>query len=130
MACKRGSPLILGIREAPGVRRSSFTRLRDASDTRWRQESIECFIASDASAVIEHTKKCVERRGEGVMLHAVLDAAGKHTEVWALGRIECTGRPGHTGTGLTCWGAARRATLPQPRATPAHAPALEPTPYG
>lgn len=57
VACKRGSPLILGIREAPGVRRSSFTRLRDASDTRWRQESIECFIASDASAVIEHTKK-------------------------------------------------------------------------
>lgn len=59
VACKRGSPLILGIREAPGVRRSSFTRLRDASDTRWRQESIECFIASDASAVIEHTKKVI-----------------------------------------------------------------------
>ncbi|KAG2485969.1 hypothetical protein HYH03_015293 [Edaphochlamys debaryana] len=59
VACKRGSPMILGIREAPGTRRTSFNRLHDAADTKWRHESIECFIASDASAVIEHTKKVI-----------------------------------------------------------------------
>lgn len=51
--------MILGIKEEPGARRASFSRLRDAADTKWRHEAIECFIASDASAVIEHTKRCV-----------------------------------------------------------------------
>lgn len=57
VACKRGSPMILGIREPSEQRRSSFNRLRDADDKKWRQESIECWVASDASAVIEHTKR-------------------------------------------------------------------------
>ncbi|KAG2426550.1 hypothetical protein HXX76_011775 [Chlamydomonas incerta] len=59
VACKRGSPMILGIKEVPGQRRTSFNRLHDASDTKWRREAIECFIASDASAVIEHTKRVI-----------------------------------------------------------------------
>lgn len=61
VACKRGSPLILGIRD-PAVgsaRRTSFNRLRDAGDKKWRSESIECWVASDASAVIEHTKRVI-----------------------------------------------------------------------
>jgi glucosamine--fructose-6-phosphate aminotransferase (isomerizing) len=49
--------MILGIKETPGARRTSFNRLHDAADGKWRTESLECFIASDASAVIEHTKK-------------------------------------------------------------------------
>ncbi|EFJ45967.1 hypothetical protein VOLCADRAFT_105759 [Volvox carteri f. nagariensis] len=59
VACKRGSPMILGIKEEPGARRTSFSRLHDAADTKWRHEAIECFIASDASAVIEHTKRVI-----------------------------------------------------------------------
>ncbi|KXZ56100.1 hypothetical protein GPECTOR_2g982 [Gonium pectorale] len=59
VACKRGSPMILGIKEDANVRRTSFNRLHDARDIKWRQESIECYIASDASAVIEHTKRVI-----------------------------------------------------------------------
>jgi glucosamine--fructose-6-phosphate aminotransferase (isomerizing) len=58
VACKRGSPLILGIREAPD---GSTVRLASVHDESLSHaaESLECFIASDASAVVEHTKKCV-----------------------------------------------------------------------
>ncbi|GLI68179.1 hypothetical protein VaNZ11_012521 [Volvox africanus] len=59
VACKRGSPMLLGIKEEPGARRASFSRLQDAADTKWRREAIECFIASDASAVIEYTKRVI-----------------------------------------------------------------------
>ncbi|KAJ9519758.1 hypothetical protein QJQ45_013440 [Haematococcus lacustris] len=62
VACKRGSPLILGIRDPLGVRRTSFSRIQDATDKKWRSTSIECWVASDASAVVEHTKRlrCVD----------------------------------------------------------------------
>ena len=57
MACKRGSPLILGVRDPGSGRRTSFNRLKEASDKRWRSESMECWLASDASALLEHTKR-------------------------------------------------------------------------
>lgn len=51
VACKRGSPLILGIKEAAGRGRSpSYAR-------RTVDSALECFVASDASAVVEHTKQ-------------------------------------------------------------------------
>uniref|UniRef100_A0A7S0WPK8 glutamine--fructose-6-phosphate transaminase (isomerizing) n=1 Tax=Chlamydomonas leiostraca TaxID=1034604 RepID=A0A7S0WPK8_9CHLO len=59
VACKRGSPLILGIKDALGVRRTSFSRIRDADDKKWRSTNMECWIASDASAVVEHTKRVI-----------------------------------------------------------------------
>lgn len=61
VACKRGSPLILGIRAAPD---GSTTRLASVHDESLSHaaESLECFIASDASAVVEHTKKCARAR--------------------------------------------------------------------
>ena len=40
-----------------GVRRTSFTRIRDAEDKKWRSTAIECWVASDASAVVEHTQR-------------------------------------------------------------------------
>ena len=54
VACKRGSPLILGIKEAVVRRRSSGN---DGSK-RAADSALECFVASDASAVVEHTKQC------------------------------------------------------------------------
>lgn len=57
VACKRGSPLILGVRDPVAGRRTSFNRLREASDKKWRSESMECWLASDASALLEHTKR-------------------------------------------------------------------------
>jgi glucosamine--fructose-6-phosphate aminotransferase (isomerizing) len=84
VACKRGSPMIVGIKEgapprgagsscggaksgggaahangnAVSVTRSaSITRLRDQyNDNHWRGP-LEAWVASDASAVIEHTKR-------------------------------------------------------------------------
>eukprot|EP00884_Botryococcus_braunii_P022432 jgi/Botrbrau1/8873/Bobra.50_2s0029.1 len=53
VACKRGSPLILGLKEAPEWRVSSSPQKRRARAT------LEAFIASDASAMVEHTKKVI-----------------------------------------------------------------------
>ena len=54
VACKRGSPLILGIKNVATRGRSSFNK--DGSK-RAATGALECFIASDASAVVEHTKQ-------------------------------------------------------------------------
>jgi len=62
VACKRGSPMIVGIKEgpaaAPGMARTaSITRLKDQyNDSHW-SAALEAWVASDASAVIEHTKR-------------------------------------------------------------------------
>lgn len=58
VACKRGSPMILGIKEGiSSERRTSFNRLMDALEPRFRSTALECWVASDASAILEHTKK-------------------------------------------------------------------------
>ncbi len=38
-------------------RRNSFNRLKDVAEPHWRSSTLECWVASDASAVVEHTKK-------------------------------------------------------------------------
>lgn len=52
VACKRGSPLILGLKEAPDWRPAS-----SSPQKRRARQTLEAFIASDASAMVEHTKK-------------------------------------------------------------------------
>mmetsp|Transcript_5978 Transcript_5978/g.15895 ORF Transcript_5978/g.15895 Transcript_5978/m.15895 type:complete len:698 (-) Transcript_5978:1845-3938(-) len=59
VACKRGSPLILGIKDPNSLGRGSFSHIRDAGDKKWRSGAIECWLASDASAVVEHTKRVI-----------------------------------------------------------------------
>ena len=56
VACKRGSPLILGVKEQPLRARSSLPR--SPGGMREPGKPLECFLASDASAVVEHTKSC------------------------------------------------------------------------
>lgn len=53
VACKRGSPLLLGIKELP-----SRTPLSSPVRRHLAGDSLEAFIASDASAFVEHTKQC------------------------------------------------------------------------
>lgn len=43
----------------PSPKRFSFHNVHDAGDKRWRSGAIECWLASDASAVVEHTKRRV-----------------------------------------------------------------------
>ncbi len=61
VACKRGSPLILGIKETPvhNLKRTSSSLISDLREIRKRPagEAFEAFVASDASAVVEHTKR-------------------------------------------------------------------------
>jgi glucosamine--fructose-6-phosphate aminotransferase (isomerizing) len=63
VACKRGSPLILGLRTSPvpassgGAGAGAGSNGANGSNKRGAVEGFECFLASDASAVVEHTKK-------------------------------------------------------------------------
>ncbi|CAI9117548.1 OLC1v1018950C1 [Oldenlandia corymbosa var. corymbosa] len=56
IACKRGSPLLLGVKdlEDEGTNGASFS---DAKFLSSNQHPKELFLSSDASAVVEHTKK-------------------------------------------------------------------------
>jgi glucosamine--fructose-6-phosphate aminotransferase (isomerizing) len=60
VACKRGSPMIVGVREGKDghlERAASITRIRDQyAESHW-SKGIEVWVASDASAVVEHTKR-------------------------------------------------------------------------
>ncbi|KAK9805778.1 hypothetical protein WJX73_008652 [Symbiochloris irregularis] len=58
VATKRGSPLIIGIKNAVTRGRSSWGSM-DGSGKRAATGALECFIASDASAVVEHTKQVI-----------------------------------------------------------------------
>lgn len=53
VACKRGSPLLLGVKSPSNSAHSSPQRLVGSLD-----EAFEAFIASDASAFVEHTNQC------------------------------------------------------------------------
>ncbi len=53
VACKRGSPLLLGIKEAEALRPLQSSPMRRPNPG----DSFEAFIASDASAFVEHTKQ-------------------------------------------------------------------------
>jgi len=71
VACKRGSPLILGVVPSPtnitngspkhaslmGVSADSGGGVNPVATKGLRQQGLVCFLASDASAVVEHTKR-------------------------------------------------------------------------
>ena len=59
VACKRGSPMIVGVKEGKGAldRVSSIGHIKERYEKQHWSSGIECWVASDASAVIEHTKR-------------------------------------------------------------------------
>lgn len=78
VAAKRGSPMIVGIKEGQAKksggglthRSASITRLRDQYDESHWRGPLEAWVASDASAVIEHTKRVIVLEDNDV-LHIV-----------------------------------------------------------
>jgi len=58
VACKRGSPLIIGI-SGDTTPLPLIFQVTSSTETGFRAASMECFLASDASAVIEHTNKVI-----------------------------------------------------------------------
>eukprot|EP00967_Tisochrysis_lutea_P030974 scaffold36447_cov18-Tisochrysis_lutea.AAC.3 len=73
LGCKHNSPVVIcGLhdpqsRDPNSLGRGSFSHIRDAGDKKWRSGAIECWLASDASAVVEHTKRCAHAGGFGGM---------------------------------------------------------------
>ena len=78
VACKRGSPLILGIKAAPVHDSPAKLRVSAGDHGAMRSmagDALECFLASDASAFVEHTKKVVVLE-DGDVLHLCAGAYG------------------------------------------------------
>jgi glucosamine--fructose-6-phosphate aminotransferase (isomerizing) len=77
VAAKRGSPLILGIKAS--ATHDSPDKRRVTGDARtiaaMQSDALECFVASDASAFVEHTKKVVVLE-DGDVLHLCRGAYG------------------------------------------------------
>ncbi|KAL4421718.1 hypothetical protein ABPG77_002334 [Micractinium sp. CCAP 211/92] len=101
VACKRGSPLILGLRSAPapGAAAGGAGALSRAASgevgagpapKRVAAEGLECFFASDASAVVEHTKKVIVLEDSDVVhlqdgAYTLFNAAERDAELEAAG---------------------------------------------
>ncbi len=62
VACKRGSPLLLGVKTAARTPHASPKRPTATADG-----AFEAFIASDASAFVEHTNQCVPSRSAALV---------------------------------------------------------------
>lgn len=66
VACKRGSPLIIGF-AASSTPQPLIHHVMGSDDIGCHAESMECWLASDASAVIEHTKKVIVMEDNDVL---------------------------------------------------------------
>ena len=86
VAAKRGSPLLLGIKAS--ATHDSPDKRRVTGDARTMAEmssdALECFVASDASAFVEHTKKVVVLE-DGDVLHLCRGAYGIYNAGEGLG---------------------------------------------
>lgn len=99
IACKHGSPLILGFKggDAPQLARSgSFTQFSDSDDKSKWAPALECFFASDASALVEKTKQViiledgdlVHVRGGGWGIYNVKETRAEYAVVRVLQTLE------------------------------------------
>jgi glucosamine--fructose-6-phosphate aminotransferase (isomerizing) len=65
IACKRGSPLILGVRRKEQKKHSLAETLEKNPSSLWNEDDLsednmqEMFFASDASAIVEHTREVI-----------------------------------------------------------------------
>lgn len=66
VACKRGSPLIIGF-AASSTSRPLIHQVMDSAEIGRQAASMECWLASDASAVVEHTKKVIVMEDNDVL---------------------------------------------------------------
>eukprot|EP00890_Picochlorum_soloecismus_P004971 jgi/Picsp_1/5475/NSC_02834-R1_protein len=68
LACKKGSPLILGVKghEEGGLRLGSPRQLANSESE--KKPGVEYFLSSDASAIVEHTKRVIVLE-DGDILH-------------------------------------------------------------
>jgi glutamine---fructose-6-phosphate transaminase (isomerizing) len=106
VACKRGSPLILGIKASPVHDSPAKLRVSAGDVGAMRSmagDALECFLASDASAFVEHTKKVVVLE-DGDVLHLCKGAYG----IYATS-------PGDESAGIVGGGVSGAPPKPVPR---------------
>lgn len=56
VCCRKGSPLVLGLKDSAKADRRRFGSMRDTQSKCFGNDSLECIIASDDKAIIEHTR--------------------------------------------------------------------------
>lgn len=102
VACKRGSPLILGLRSAathsPGARGRGPGSGGNGGGKSQAVEGLECFFASDASAVVEHTKKVIVLEDSDVVhlqggAYTLFNAAERNAELASGAELAGGSRP-------------------------------------
>lgn len=59
VCCRKGSPVMFGLRNSKGAAKQRFRQLTDLDGSCFREHSLECFIASDEKAIIEHTRDAI-----------------------------------------------------------------------
>ena len=61
LSIKESRHALIGAQETPTGRAVRLSSVHDAPELHLA-EALECFVASDASAVVEHTKQCTSLR--------------------------------------------------------------------
>lgn len=59
VCCRKGSPVVLGLKDSAKASRRRFGSMRETQESNcYGNDTLECFIASDDKAIIEHTRVC------------------------------------------------------------------------
>jgi glutamine---fructose-6-phosphate transaminase (isomerizing) len=58
VCCRKGSPVVLGLKDSAAASMRRFVRIRDYKGDCFGKHCLECFIASDDKAIIENTRVC------------------------------------------------------------------------
>ena len=58
VCCRKGSPIVLGLKDSAKASRRRFGSMRESQSDCYGNDTLECFIASDDKAIIEHTRVC------------------------------------------------------------------------
>jgi glutamine---fructose-6-phosphate transaminase (isomerizing) len=56
VCCRKGSPVVLGLKDSAKASRRRYGRMRESQTKCFDDDTLECFIASDDKAIIEHTR--------------------------------------------------------------------------
>lgn len=59
VCCRKGSPVVFALKTVDGAHLSRFRSTKDLNGGCFDEKPLECFIASDDKAIIEHTRVCL-----------------------------------------------------------------------
>lgn len=59
VCARKGSPVVLGLKDSAQASTRRFGRMRECESNCFERDTLECIIASDDKAIIEHTRVCL-----------------------------------------------------------------------